>query len=279
MRIGRRAFYRPEKILTEVKEKLGKVLEGGGSVDYLTFVPDGEPTIDINLGREIELLKPLGKVAVMTNASLIYRADVREDLARGNLVSLKVDAVSEGVWRRINRPHGLLKLSKILEGMLELSRSCGGDIITETMFVSGVNDAEEEIRGIASFLRRLNPTKAFIAVPTRPPAERWVKPANEQAINMAYQLFSEVLGGRVEFLIGYEGSSFASTGNAKEDLLAITSVHPMRVDAVNEFLRKAGSNWSLIKNLIEEGRLVELDYGGYKFYMRRFSRLDSRVTN
>lgn len=270
MQMKRREFYKPEDVSTEVEEKLRKVLKEGGSVDYLTFVPDGEPTLDINLGKEIGLLKPLGvKVAVITNASLIYRTDVREDLAKANLVSLKLDAVSEDVWRRINRPYGLLKLSKILGGMLEFSRGYDGDIITETMLVDGVNDAEKEIRGIASFLERLNPTKAFIAVPTRPPAERWVKPADEQAINVAYQIFNETLGSRVECLIGYEGSSFASTGNVKEDLLGIASVHPMRADAVEEFLRKAGSDWSLVEKLIKEGELVELNYGGYKFYMRR----------
>lgn len=270
MQVERRAFYEPKRVSTEVEEKLKKALKGGAPVDYLTFVPDGEPTLDINLGREIELLKPLGvKVAVITNASLIYRTDVREDLARANLVSLKVDAVNEEVWRRINRPYGLLKLSKILEGILEFSRVYGGNVITETMLVNGVNDAEREVRGIASFLEELKPSKAFIAVPTRPPAERWIKPANEQAVNMAYQIFSEALGNRVECLTGYEGSSFTFTGNVKEDLLSITSVHPMRADAVNEFLRKAGSDWGLVENLIKEGKLVELDYGGYKFYMRK----------
>ena len=60
MRIKRQNFYKPEEILEEVIKKIEKVHEIGQSIDYLTFVPGGEPTLDINLGREIDLLKPLG---------------------------------------------------------------------------------------------------------------------------------------------------------------------------------------------------------------------------
>ena len=67
--------------MREVKEKITKVREIGEAIDYLTLVPDGEPTLDINLGREIDLLKPLGfKIAVISNASLIWREDIRDDL-------------------------------------------------------------------------------------------------------------------------------------------------------------------------------------------------------
>ena len=67
----------------------------GESIDYLTFVSDGEPTLDINLGHAIQLLKPLGiKIAGITNASLIWREDVREELLKADWVSLKMDSVT-----------------------------------------------------------------------------------------------------------------------------------------------------------------------------------------
>ena len=65
---------------------------------------------------------------------------------------------------------------------------------------------------------------------------------------MAYQVFSERLSG-VEYLIGYEGNAFASTGNVKNDLLGITSVHPMREEVVIEFLEKTGNDWAVIERL------------------------------
>jgi len=73
----------------------------------------------------------------------------------------------------------------------------------------------------------------------------------------------------VEYLIGYEGNAFALTDNVEEDLLSITSVHPMREDAVSEFLARAKANWSVIHRLIAQERFIEMEYEGRKFYMRK----------
>jgi len=51
--------------------------------------------------------------------------------------------------------------------------------------------------------------------------------------------------------------------------LSITSVHPMREDAVKEFLAKAGADWDIITRLIEEKKLAELNFDGNMFYMRK----------
>lgn len=74
-------------------------------------------------------------------------------------------------------------------------------------------------------------------------------------------------------LTGYEGNAFASTGDAAGDLLSITSVHPMREEAVRELLAKTQSNWSVVEELIEHGKLRECPYEGCRFYIRRYSRL------
>jgi len=115
MRIERSSFYNPEEILKDVEKKIKDAKDKGESIDYLTFVPDGEPTLDINLGKEIELIKSLGiKIAVISNASLVLQEDVRDDLCKADWVSLKIDAVSGDVWRRINRPHKSLQPDMIL---------------------------------------------------------------------------------------------------------------------------------------------------------------------
>ncbi|AMQ17930.1 radical SAM protein [Thermococcus peptonophilus] len=270
MEIERRPFYEPELIFREVEKKVRDARERNERIDYITFVPDGEPTLDINLGKEIDLLRELGiKLAALTNSSLIWRDDVREDLLKLDFVSLKVDAVSEPIWRKVDRPHKSLSLEKILNGMLEFRREFRGKVVTETMLIDGI-DYGDEFEKIAEFLKELKPDKAYIAIPTRPPAESWVKPAKEEVINHAYQVFTEALGEeRVEYLIGYEENAFAFTGNVEEDLLSITAVHPMREDAVRELLRKANADWGVVEKLLKEGKLIELEYNGKKFYMRK----------
>ena len=270
-----RPFYKTAKILEMARAKLEQARGKMEQVDYVSFVPDGEPTLDANLGKEIDVLKGLGiKLAVITNGSLLWREDVRKNLLKADWLSLKVDAVDEETWRRIDRPHKLLKLDTILQNMLKFAKSFKGELTTETMLLRGVNDDVGTVVQVAEFLERLEPDIAYLAVPTRPPVER-VEPATEQVINTAYQIFKERLSN-VEYLIGYEGNAFASTGNAVEDLFSITAVHPMREDAVAELLENAGAGWSTIKGLVESGNLICLEYQGKKFYMRKLPGAVSR---
>ena len=276
MQIDRKQFYNPEEILKEVEWKVKEAMARGEPIDYLTFVPDGEPTLDINLGKDIQLLKGLGiKIAVISNASLIWKDDVRDDLNKSGWVSLKIDAVSEDIWRRIDRAHGLLRLEKILWGIKEFSKSYQGKLVTETMLIRDFNDTTPELKRIADFIAEIEPEKSYLSIPTRPPAESRVKPAGEHTINMAYQIFSE-RSIDVEYLIGYEGNAFAFTGNVEEDLLSITSVHPMRKDAVSELLSKANADWDTIEKLITQDKLVELEYGNKKFYMRKLTGMKTK---
>jgi len=273
MRVERQTFYDPEEVAQAVREKVEKTRAAGEAIDYLTFVPDGEPTLDVNLGREIELLRPLGiKIAVISNSSLIWREDVRADLGKADWVSLNVDSVQEEVWHQIDRPHGSLALDAILDGMLTFAGQYDSVLTTETMLIDGPEmrkvDGAESVRAIADFLARLEPDKAYLAIPTRPPAEAWVRPPDEQAINRAYQILSEKVA-HVEYLIGYEGNEFAFTGDVEDDLLSITAVHPMREDAVEGFLARAGADWAVVHKLIEQEQLIKIEHDGRTFYMRK----------
>ena len=269
MQVERRPFYAPEQILTAARAKVAKAEKAGEAIDYLTFVPDGEPTLDVHLGRAIGLMKKLGfPVAVITNASLVWRQDGREDLMGADWVSLKIDAVEEPVWRRVNRPHRNLELDSILNGALEFAKLYDGVLATETMLVAGVNDGEGHLRAVAGFLARLKPAAAYLSIPTRPPSEEWVRAPDEAVLNRAYQILSGG-GERTEYLIGYEGDAFAFTGDVEEDLLAITAVHPMREDAVTAFLARAGAGWAVVHRLVTQDQLVEAEYGGHKFFLRQ----------
>lgn len=277
MRVTRRPWLTPEALVAAVERRLRDAQAAGERIDYLTFVADGEPTLDSNLGREIELLAPLGvKTAVITNATLLWRGDVREELLQADWVSVKVDAARERAWRRVNRPHGSLDLARLQEGISAFcaqyhsARGSAGRLVTETMLVRGVNDSEPEIEATAAFVGKLQPDCAYLAVPIRPPAERWVKPADKRAIDQAYMVFASQCAS-VELLVEHEQGAFASTGCLTDDLLAILAVHPMREEAVGELLRRAGTDWAVVPALEARGMLIRRDYNGTTFYLRRVS--------
>lgn len=270
MQIARQAFYPPEAVVAAVQEKVAVAAACGEPIDYITCVPDGEPTLDLYLGEILAALKPLGiPLAVITNASLLGDPAVRTALAQADWVSLKMDAAPESIWRRVDRPHGRLHLAEILAGARTFARNFNGTRVTETMLVAGVNDAPDTLAATAAVIADLCPAIAYIGIPTRPPAELWVRPPDEGTLNRAYQIFAATLP-RVELLIGYEGNAFAATGDAVADLLSITAVHPLRADAVAALLARCGVTWDTVHDLVARGDLVAAEFNHYTFYLRGF---------
>jgi wyosine [tRNA(Phe)-imidazoG37] synthetase (radical SAM superfamily) len=268
----RAAFYPPDVVDDAVRAKVEAARRAGEAIDYLTFVPAGEATLDVNLGEEIRRLRPLGiPIAVITNASLVGQEEVRADLAGADWVSLKVDAVDPTIWRALNRPHRELRLDAMLEGARLFARAFEGTLATETMLVEGANDHPAHLEAVAGFVAELAPATAYLSVPTRPPAHPSVRPPDEHSVNRAYQIFTDRLPS-VECLLGYEGSAFASTGDPETDLLSITAVHPMREDAVMRLLERTHADASVLRGLVEDGRLVETPYGDHTYYVRALRR-------
>lgn len=266
MTADRQDYYDPKDLLAEIEKKITNAEISNESIDYLTIVPDGEPTLDKKLGELIDRIKPLGfKIAVITNSTLLTEPDVRQAISNADWVSVKVDALEEQKWRKINRPHKKIGFDSMLNGIKTFSEEYGGRLVTETMLVNGLNI---DMNKVAEFIERLNPSTAYLSIPTRPPAEKWVEAPTEERINEAYQIFN-AFSLNTEYLIGYEGNAFAYTGNVEEDFLSIVSVHPMREDAVKEYLKKANSDFSIIDEMLRKNQIVVSDYNADRFYLRK----------
>lgn len=265
----RGAFHGPEAVVAAVDERVRACRSRGEVIDQITFVPDGEPTLDAHLGEEIRALKPLGiPVAVITNATLLWRTDVRADLAAADVVSVKVDARRHATWRRMNRPPHALSIRSVLWGLLDFAAEYGGRLLSETMLVDGYNESAADVAGVASFLAKVQPHRAYLAVPTRPPAARKVVPARDEALVQAYGILSDHVP-RVEVL-GLEGEGpFGGAGEPELDLLGILAIHPMREDAVRRYLEDSGGDGQVAEELEASGRVRWLEYRGERFLTRR----------
>jgi wyosine [tRNA(Phe)-imidazoG37] synthetase (radical SAM superfamily) len=268
MSIKRETFYNPEDIYLSAKKRISSLKEKNEKIDYLAFVPDGEPTLDINLAKEANLLKKFNiRLAIITNGSLIYKVDVQNDLMLFDWVSLKVDSAIKSIWKKIDRPHGKLNFEDIKKGYIDFSKKYKGLLNTETMLVKNINDGEESLKKTAEFIKSLNPNKAYISVPIRPPAKNNVQIPNEEDINRAYSIFNEY-GLNTELLVHYEGDNFTYTNNFEKDILAITSVHPIREDALEKFLKKSNASWQDVENLIKKQLLKKTFYNNHYYFSR-----------
>ena len=274
-----RSFYEPQRVASEVTAHIAKVRDRGESIDYLTFVPDGEPTLDVGLAESIRLLHPLGiKIAVITNGSLLWRDDVRKSLHGAAWVSVKVDAATEEVWRHVNRPHPALDFPTVRDGIARFAASFDGDLVSETMLVAGINDDAASVQATGVFLRDTGFTKGYLSIPTRPTPFAAITAPDEQTVNHAYHVLAEHMP-HVEYLVGYEGDEFASSGDPREDLLSVIAVHPMRSSAVRELLGRTGAEWDIVEDLVADGSLIETTYRNDTYYVRRFAPQRKATTN
>jgi len=267
--IARRNLYEPDVIYKEVQKHL-RSLATKDKPDYLTFVANGEPTLDINLGKSIEKLKKLNiPIAVITNGSLLNIRQVRDDLKLADWVSIKVDANNEHAWKTINSPITGLSFNRHIEGLLQFASEYKGKFVTETMLVEGINDKAEVLNQTSDLIKQINPSLAYISVPTRPPAISDIKAPTEPAINEAFQIFSSK-GLNVELLLGFEGTNTGFTGNAIEDIINICTVLPIREDTMLELLSKDKADSSLLDSLLHDKLIKKVCYKSDNFYIRQF---------
>ena len=266
----RQAFYPLDLIMADVAQKISEAEERGRKIDYLTLVPDGEPALDLNLETIIRELKAFQiPIAVISNASLIDQEPVQKALSLADWVSLKVDAVEEKVWKNVNRPHRDVSLPSILEGIRYFKTRYTGQLATESMLIDGLNDYDRAVELLADYLMELQPDRAYLSLPLRPPAETWVRPPAPERLQQILQYFSYRVPF-VDLLFEAEPDDFAATGNLVEDVISITSVHPLREESLRGMVEKAGAEWDVVETMLDMKQIVCLDYQTQKFYLRNF---------
>ena len=278
MGLRRQTFYPVSQIVHEVETKISKYSKSGNEINYLTLVPDGEPTLDLNLGKLIEKLKQFRiPIAVISNASLIDRIDIQDELLLADWVSLKVDSVVEPVWRKINRPNLQLNLENILTGILAFRNRYKGEVVTETMLVAGVNDDESVTHQLCDFLLNLQPFKSYLSIPTRPPAQAWATPPSLESLSKIIKFCYDQVPF-IDLLFESEVGEFASTGNLKEDILGITAVHPIREEALRDMIARTNGTWLALEELLTSGQLGCILYLHEKVYLRNFQHSSNAKT-
>lgn len=257
----------PAAVVTAVAWRLGEAERRGVEIDFVTVVSHGEPTLDRNLGETLRRLRRLGRpLAVITNGSLLDRADVRADLQAADWVSVKVDAAREPMWRSLNRPHGKLELGAVLEGLQTFAGDFPGTLVTETMVLAGLNDSEAELAAIGDELARVGPDTAYIAAPTRPPAEPWVRPAPSRGLVRAHEVLGQRLP-RVELIVAEPCAPFQPSSDLERELVGVTAVHPLDDESVVELGGGSATALDVAERLVAEGRLDAVTYRGRRFFV------------
>ena len=160
--IGRQVFYSPRRVYSDVNVQYYRLRGEGKDVRRVVFLSKGEPTLDLNLGREADALRAAGfSPEILTCGAMLWREDVREDLSRFDRVILDLVAASEEVWREVMRPHPLLRFSSVMEGIRTFAREYGGRLDVLIRVVDGVPYYSEG-PALRDFLTEIGIKRVFV---------------------------------------------------------------------------------------------------------------------
>ncbi len=262
LRHERKAYFSAEAILREIEQCFQNPQMP--AVDWVTFVGSGEPTLHSEIGWLLRQVKSLTKkpVAVITNGSLLYLPEVRQELQVADAVLPSLDAGNPSLYRKINRPYPRYTFERLIEGLIAFRKEYSGKYWIEVMLVSGLNDTEPALREIALLLEQIKPDEVHLNLPTRPPVEKWVQPPEEETLLLAMSIL-----GDIAHVVHPAQSrwSLDSTHDLGKAILDIITRHPLREDE----LRNALASLPIQQ---VEATLQELQTSGKARLIERYGR-------
>ena len=183
----RQRFKDPQEVKDEIKRAIEEV-----TPDYITFSGSGEPTLSTDIGEIIDWIKAntKSKVCVITNSLLLDDKKVVEEIKNADLVIPTLNSVEDRIFKMINRP-GNVNVSKVMEGLENLSSMYGGEVYLETFIIEGLNDSNEHTDKMAQFIKKLRFNKIQLNSLDRQGTEHWVKPASMETLERIKERYRE----------------------------------------------------------------------------------------
>ena len=176
----------------DVISELDDFLSTRPVLDHITFSGWGEPVLNTGIARVVQHLKtcyPEYPTALLTNGTLFYMKQAREDVKDIDLIIASLDAVSPGVFQALNRPHPDLDPDKIVQGLIDLRSEFTHELWLEIFIVPGLNDTDEELLKLSEAAGRIRADKIQLNTLDRPGTEAWVKPAEKSDLERISRYF------------------------------------------------------------------------------------------
>jgi len=258
----RREYVPVKNILAELREFIQSNPEQ--NIDYITLSGSGEPTLNSGSGKLIEDIKEFTEipVAVLTNASLIPDAKVRAELSQADLIIPSLDAATQEVFEKINRPYKGLQVRDVIKGLQEFRKGFRGEIWLEIMLVEGFNDGESELEELSSAIKLLKPDRIQLNTVVRPPAEDYARPLSVDKLNSIAELLN------AELIVAFDRKNIESYEEDKEGM--ISSLLMRRPCTLHDITGSLGLHENEVLKYIEvlemDGLIKTERRGGEKYF-------------
>lgn len=195
---GDRKLPSADELQAALDAKLAECAVQGIPIDSITFSGDGEPTLNPDFARIIDITIalrdkyfPRAKVSVLSNATRVFRKEVFEALSKVDNPILKIDAPTDALAARINQPQGEYHVEDVVSDLMRF----GGDFVLQTMFLrcpSFDSSFPEVLEGWMSIVRKLKPREVMVyTIDREVPAEGLEKFSVEEMENLVRPLIEE----------------------------------------------------------------------------------------
>lgn len=242
-----------KEILEEIKIATKKY-----EFDVLTITSNGEPTLYPYLDKLIDNLKEY-KLLILSNSSTIYKKNIQQILKKFDIVKLSLDAVSEDIFKKIDRPLKGINIKDIINGIIEFRKIYDKELIIEILVVKGINDKEEEFEKLNEVLKKIKPNRVDISTIDRPPAYN----VEAVSIEKLFELSKKITNQHI-FIPTREKLQFKYEYLNKNELLNTLKKRPFSESDVNNILDE--KSLKIFNDLLKENMLEEVWVGGIKFY-------------
>lgn len=231
--IERKEYVPSETVLAELK----KFLTPKPRLDYITFSGSGEPTLHSGIGEIDKFLKtnfPDYKIALLTNGTLFYQPGLIEEVKSIDLILPSLDAASDHIFRKLNRPFHKLKIETIIDGLVQLRKKFQGQMWLEVFIVPGLNDSDDEIMRLKSAIQGIKPDRVQLNTLDRPGTVAWVKPATKNLLEMIAKKFNR----NVEIIANFQQRDQVASYRAdvESSILQTIKRRPSTVDDLSTTL-------------------------------------------
>lgn len=262
------AERRPYVDVDEVLVDLQAWLDAGGTADYLTFAGCGEPTLNIDLGDAMARARQISglPVCLLTNGALLWRKGVRDGAMQADLIMPSLDAATEPIFQRINRPVNGLLIDQVIDGLKETVLEFHGEVWLEVMLVAGINDTDRELAALGDAIRQIRPDQVQINTVVRPAPGRDVRRVDNGTLVRA----RVILGPRTTVISSaWEREVPEGAEHSEAEVLALVSYRPCTIEDVSHGLgMHPNEAIKYLQHLISEGKLKREDRNGNTFFVR-----------
>ena len=257
-----RPYVSVKEVLEQLRQKLLVCRP-----DIITLAGSGEPTLHSEIDQIIDGIKAFTdtKVAVLTNGSLFWDDEVRRRVQGADIIMPTLSTAFDRTFKRIHKPHPELHLGAIIEGLKSLRSEYQGQLFLEVVFLSGINDSEEEEEALKDVIDTICPERIQINTVVRPPSDSKAKPLDREHLDDVMLLFGE----KAEVIAGTPVSKEVSSGQTSAEILLDTlKRRPLRaVDMVNSLDLDPDEVDDLLKGLLIKGSIHRQEHSGEIFYL------------